>query len=87
MTPPSGFAQVEAQFLMRGITSQETKFAYVVSSFQLELAQEVRDLRLIPPTETSYDTLKAELIRRALSEEKCLHRLLILKELGDRKPS
>ena len=66
----------------------ENKFTYVVSSLQPEFAQEVMDLLFIPPTETPYDSIKVEHIRRtSLSEEKRLHQLLISEELGDHKPS
>ena len=86
--PTIWFAQVEAQFQTRQITSQATKFAYVVSSLQPEIAQEVRDLLISPPTTDQYDKLKTELIKRTSeSEQKRLHQPLISEELGDRKPS
>ena len=73
---------------MRNITSQSTQFAYVISSLPPEIAQEIRDLLLSPPSDHPYDTLKSELIRRtSASEQKRLHQLLISEELGDRKPS
>ena len=53
------FAQVEAQFHKRNITSQPTKFAYFVSSLQLEVVQEIRDILLHPPVDRPYDTLKS----------------------------
>ena len=86
--PVVWFAQVEAQFLTRNITSQVTKYAYVVASLQPEIAQEVRDLLVNPPTAEPYDQLKAELIKRtSASEQKRFHQLLTSEELGDRKPS
>ena len=86
--PVVWFAQVEAQFIPHNITSQSTQFAYVISSLPPEIAQEIRDLLLSPPSEHPYDTLKSELIRRtSASEQKRLHQLLISEELGDRKPS
>ena len=86
--PVVWFAQVEAQFLTHGITSQSTQFSYVIASLQPEIAQEIRDLLISPPTETPYDVLKATLIRRtSASEQKRLHQLLIAEELGDRMPS
>ena len=42
--PALWFAQVEAQFLTRHITTQYTRFAYVTASLQPEIAREVRDI-------------------------------------------
>jgi len=80
------FAQVEAQFLTRNITSQATQFAYVIASLPPEIAQEIRDILISPPPEHPYDVLKATLIHRtSASEQKRLHQLLIAEELGDRQ--
>lgn len=86
--PSLWFAQVEAQFLTRGITTENTKFAHVVGSLQPEIAQEVRDFLISPPTTEPYTSLKTELIRRtSASQQHRLRQLLISEELGDRKPS
>ena len=86
--PHIWFAQVEAQFATKRITKPQTKFAYVVSALQPEVAQEVRDILLAPQDENSYDKLKHELIKRtSASEQRRLQLLLSEEELGDRKPS
>ena len=62
--PTLWFTQVEVQFLTRHVTTQDTRFADVVESLQLEIVQEVRDLPIAPPASECYTKLKAELIRR-----------------------
>ena len=82
------FAQVEAQFTTRNITSEYTKYAYVVSSLQPNIAQEVGDLLVHPPTDQPYTQLKDELIKHtSASEQKRLHLLLTAEQLGDKIPS
>ncbi len=46
--PHIWFAQIEAQFNTRNITSERTRFDYVISSLAPEVAHEVRDRNLLP---------------------------------------
>ena len=86
--PQLWFAQVEAQFACKRITSQRSRFDHVVSSLSPEFAAEVRDLLLSPPAENPYTVLKEQLTKRTtLSEQRKLQQLFTGEELGDRKPT
>lgn len=86
--PTLWFAQAEAQFEIANITSETTKFAYVVAQLDERFAQEVEDILTNTPEQSPYTTLKTELIRRlSLSEEQRIKQLLMEEELGDRTPS
>ena len=52
--PPIWFAQVEAQFATRRITSQKAMFEHIITSFSPQYAMEVCDLILNPPTSAQY---------------------------------
>ena len=82
------FAQVEAQFMLRGITAQLTKFHHVLANLSQTTASEVRDLLMNPPKENTYDVLKETLIKwTTLSEQQRLQQLLSTEDLKDQKPT
>ncbi|XP_065193198.1 uncharacterized protein LOC135824372 [Sycon ciliatum] len=86
--PQLWFTQVEAQFAIKGITVENTKYQYVVSSLTHEFAHEVRDVLLQPPTQQPYTNLKRHLVERlCASEQKRIRQLLTEAQLGDRRPS
>ncbi len=86
--PEVWFAQVEAHFTTKRLTSQKTRFDYVIASLSPEVATEVRDLILKPPETNPYDTLKKQLIKRmAPPEQRRLQQLFSVEELGDKKPT
>lgn len=86
--PQVWFAQVESLFATRRITSQITKYQYVVGSLSPEFAMEIRDILLSPPADQPYDVLRERLIQRTqISEQQRLRLLLSEEELGDKKPT
>lgn len=86
--PGLWFAQAEAQFNLASVTSETTKFNYVVSQLEYRHAAEVEDIIISPPANEPYTTLKAELVRRlSSSRDQRVRQLLTHEEMGDRKPS
>ena len=86
--PELWFAQVDAQFRTKRITSQATKFKHVIATLAPQYDAEVRDLILKPPDTDPYDRLKEELIKHTTaSEQWCLQLLFNAEDLGDRTPS
>lgn len=86
--PALWFAQIEGQFALSGITSDLTKFYYVIAQLDHNYAAEVKDIITAPPSDNKYNKLKAELIKRLSdSQERKVKQLLTHEELRDRKPS
>lgn len=86
--PEVWFAQVESQFAIAGITTDSTKFHYIISQLENTYATEIKDVITNPPATDKYPKLKSELIKRLTkSKETKLKQLLMHEELGDRKPS
>lgn len=86
--PALWFAQIEAQFVLSKITSDETKFYYVAGQLEAQYASEVRDVIINPPAADKYIKIKTELIKRlSASQERRTRQLLLHEELGDRRPS
>jgi hypothetical protein len=85
--PAVWFAQAEAQFSLAGISSERTKFNYVISQLGQRYAAEVEDIITSPPQQDSCSKLRTELLKRvSLWREQRALRILTLEEKGDRKP-
>lgn len=86
--PELWFVQVETQFALANVTTDETKYNYVAANLEARFAAEVRDILVQPPSASKYDTLKKELIGRlSVSQDQKTRQLLGNEEMGDRKPS
>lgn len=86
--PETWFAQAEAQFSIRGITSDATKYYYVVAALDQDTAARLLDTLQNPPDADKYATLKAQLLKAyGFSRRERAAKLLDITSLGDRKPS
>ncbi len=86
--PEIWFAQAEAQFNLRGIVADNTKYYYLVAALDQSTASRLIDILEQPPQDDKYGKLKARLIATfGLSDQERALRLLHFRELGDSQPS
>ena len=86
--PAVWFSQVEAQFHIRKISEDTTKYYYVVAALDQSTACRLLDLLEAPPAEDKYESLKQRLLKTfGLSRSDRATKLLHMQVLGDRKPS
>ena len=86
--PQTWFVQAEAQFHIRGIVSEVTKFYYVVSALSQDDTTSVQDLLHHVPETNPYSIIKERLISQfSLDKYQRAEALLGLPALGDRLPS
>lgn len=82
------FAQVEAQFVVSGITTDQTKFNAVIAALEPRILKCVRDIIIKPPSEDAYGELKSRVLAYfEQSESSRLKLLLNDLVLGDQRPS
>lgn len=80
------FASIEAQFVVSGITQDETKFYCVISALTSDILSYVSDIVLTPPATDKYQTLKSRLITEfSDSEQRRIKAVLSELTLGDDK--
>jgi hypothetical protein len=86
--PETWIEQVEAQFHIRNITADNTKFYYVVAALDPPTARRLRDTIKTAPEGSRYATLRTRITDTfALTESDRANRILNMHGLGDRKPS
>lgn len=86
--PETWIEQVEAQFHIRNITADSTKFYYVVAALDPPTARRLRDTIKSAPEGSRYTTLRTRITDTfALTESERANRILNMHGLGDRKPS
>lgn len=86
--PKLWFAQVESEFLVYRIRSDEVKYSFVIRHLDEQALIAVSEVIENPPEKDKYSYLKNMLINRFTdSEEKRLRQLLAGIELNDKKPT
>ena len=86
--PGLWFTQAVNQFSLTAVTSETTKFNYVVSQLEYRNVPEVEDIIVSLPANGPYTTLKADLVGHlSSSREQRVRQLLTHEEMGDRRPS
>lgn len=86
--PSAWFAQTEAQFALRDITKDETKYYHVVASLDAATATRAVPILTAPPATDKYNAIKTFLTTSfELSEDERAAALCNLPGLGDYKPS
>ena len=87
-SPVAWFAQAEAQFALRGILADETKYYHVVAALDTDTANRALSILTAPPSVNKYDTIKQFLLSAyQMTEEERAQALFNLQGLGDNKPS
>ena len=82
------FAQAEAQFALRDITNETTKFHHVVSVLSADVAPKVSSILRSPPGHNPYTALKKQLTYKyQLTEHKRAAAIFNIPALGDERPS
>lgn len=86
--PALWFAQLEGQFALAGITTDSTKYNYVIANLDCRIIAEIRDVVKNPPATGKFDKVRDELISRlSSSNEQRVRQLISNEDIGDRKPS
>lgn len=86
--PAVWFQQAEAQFVIRGITTEQTKYYHVISALDQDTAGRLIDFLQAPPDQDQYAALKTRLLATySISRRDRASRILHMEGLGDRLPS
>lgn len=82
------FTQLDSQFITCNISSQVTKYHYVLAALETEIVEQILDLVSKPLSSTPYDDLRKRLISEfEESEDRKTKKLLTELTLGDGKPT
>ncbi|XP_066261350.1 uncharacterized protein [Euwallacea similis] len=86
--PELWFSQLESQFFINGVTSDDLKFHTTIGIMDTESLICVRDLIIKPPMNNKFQTLRQKVLDALVeSQEKKYKKLFSQLQLGDKKPS
>jgi hypothetical protein len=86
--PAVWFTQVEAQFVLGGISNESTKFHHIISQLDHRYAAEVEDIITSPPQQDPYTKLRIGLLGRlSPCREQRVRQPLTPEAMGESKPS
>lgn len=86
--PAAWFLSIEAQFAIKGINQDNTKYYHALSKLDVETIKNVKDIATNAPQVDSYSQLKKRLCSSyELTDEARASRILDCRSLGDMKPS
>ena len=85
--PAIFFVMAEAQFTLRNVSSDDAKYAHVVSALPPEVIIRVADLVTTPPATDKYDAIKRRLTKSfGKTPAERAAKLLEIEDLGGRSP-
>lgn len=86
--PAMWFAQAEAQFVLAGVTRDDTKFYHIIAKVDQTVLCHISDLVANPPEVDKYAAIKNRLLKRfEMSPQAKMEKLLNSCDLGDMKPT
>ncbi|XP_051860255.1 uncharacterized protein LOC127565511 [Drosophila albomicans] len=86
--PELWLSQIEAQFVLAGITSDETKFNTILASIEAPVLARIADAIVNQPRTGKYENLKSCILERFCeSEQKKIQKLISETDLGDKRPT
>lgn len=86
--PEIWFAQIESQFVVHGVRSDQTRFNTIIGNMESKILSQVSDAVLNPPLSEKYANLKKAIIDRfSESSQRKMQKMLSGIDLGDKKPS
>ena len=81
------FARADAQFRLKKVTAEQTKFDHVITMLDSKTAAQVMDILVTPP-DLPYSVLKTRLTKTfALTTSEKASQILDMDGLGDRTPT